>query len=165
MSRHIHLATHLSIAELEQRYRAAHEPHERTWWQILWLLAKGQTATAIAQSTGYTRYWIGQIAKRYNSEGPAGMQNRQRTTSWRPPRMLSAQLQEELRQAIAGPAPQGAKQWSARLVADWMAERLGHPVRTQRGWDYLQRLRQSPQQPRPRHALADEAEQTVFKKN
>jgi hypothetical protein len=59
MSRRIHLATHLSVDDLEKRYRAAHEPHERTWWQIRWLLARGQTATAIAiaiaESTGYTR--------------------------------------------------------------------------------------------------------------
>jgi transposase len=55
MSRHIQLATHLSVADLEQRYRAAHEPHERSWWQILWLLARGQTATTIADSTGYSR--------------------------------------------------------------------------------------------------------------
>ncbi len=118
MARHIHLATHLSVAELEQRYRAAHEPHERTWWQILWLLARGQLAKDIAQSTGYTASWIGQIAKRYNAEGPEGMVNRQRTTSWRAPRMLSAAQQEELRAALAGPAPDRAKRWRARDVAE-----------------------------------------------
>jgi hypothetical protein len=91
MGRHIDLAPHLSVAELEGRYRAAHEPHERSWWQILWLLARGQTATTIADTTGYNRGWIGQIAKRYNEQGPAGMVNRQRTTSWRAPRMLSTQ--------------------------------------------------------------------------
>ena len=48
MARRIRLATHLSVDELEQRYRTAHEPHECTWWQMLWLLARGQTATAIA---------------------------------------------------------------------------------------------------------------------
>jgi hypothetical protein len=90
MARRIRLATHLSVDELERRYRAAHEPHERSWWQILWLLARGQAATAIAEGTGYTRYWIGQIAKAYNAEGPGGMINRQRTTSWRAPPMLSA---------------------------------------------------------------------------
>ena len=90
MARRIRLATHLRVDELEQHYRAAHEPHERSWWQILWLLARGQLAKDIAESTGYTRTWIGQIAKRYNAEGPAGMVNRQRTTSWRAPRMLSA---------------------------------------------------------------------------
>jgi transposase len=164
MARRIRLATHLSADELEQRYRAAHEPHERTWWQILWLLARGQTATAIAQSTGYTRTWIGQIAKRYNAEGPAGMVNRQHTTSWRAPRMLSAAQQEELRAALAGRAPDGSKHWSCRAVADWMAERLGRPVQVQRGWDYLQRLKHSQQVPRPRHALADAQQQADFKK-
>ncbi len=165
MGRHIHLATHLSVADLEARYRAAHEPHERSWWQILWLLARGQTATAIADSTGYTRAWIGQIAKRYNAQGPEGMVNRQRTTSWRAPRMLSVEQQEELRQALAGPVPDGSTQWRARAVADWMAQRLGRPVATQRGWDYLQRLKHSLQVPRPRHALADAEQQDAFKKN
>src|SRR5262249_55227058 len=159
MSRHIHLATHLSVDELEQRYRAAKEPHERSWWQILWLLARGQLAKDIAESTGYNRAWIGQIAKRYNEQGPAGMGNRQPTASWRAPRMLSAAQQEELRVALAGPAPEGAKHWSCRAVADWMAARLGRPVQVQRGWDYLQRLKQSRQAPRPRHALADGEQQ------
>ena len=164
MARRIRLATHLSVDELEQRYRTAHEPHERTWWQILWLLARGQTATAIAESTGYTRTWIGQIAKRYNAEGPAGMVNRQHTTSWRAPRMLSAAQQEELRSALAGRAPDGSKHWSCRAVADWMAQRLGRPVQVQRGWDYLQRLKHSQQVPRPRHALADAEQQVACKK-
>jgi len=84
MARRIRLATHLSVEELKQRYRAAQEPHERTWWQIVCLLARGQTATRIAEGTGYTRSWIWQIAKRYNAEGPGSMVNRQRTTSWRP---------------------------------------------------------------------------------
>jgi transposase len=164
MSRRIHLATHLSVDELEQRYRAAKEPHERSWWQILWLLARGQLAKDIAQSTGYNRAWIGQIAKRYNEQGPAGMVNRQHTTSWRAPRMLSAAQQEELRAALAGRAPDGSKHWSCRAVADWMAERLGRPVQVQRGWDYLQRLKHSQQAPRPQHALADPEQQDTFKK-
>src|SRR5258708_40320084 len=105
MGRHLHLATHLSVEDLEKRYRAAHEPHERSWWQILWLVAKGQTATAIAESTGYTRAWIGQIAKRYNAEGPAGMVNRQRTTSWRAPRAATAPPPGGARGAAGGPRP------------------------------------------------------------
>lgn len=164
MNRHIALAPHLGVMDLEQRYRAAHEPHERSWWQILWLFAKGQTATVIAESTGYSRYWIGQIAKRYNAQGPDGMVNRQHTTSWRAPRMLSVAQHEELRQALSGPTPDGAKRWRARDVADWMAAKLGRPVATQRGWDYLQRLKHSQQVPRPRHALADAEQQDTFKK-
>jgi hypothetical protein len=66
----------LNVDELERRYRAAKEPHERTWWQIRWLLARGQLAKVIAPSTGYSRYWMGPIAKRYKAEGPGGMRNR-----------------------------------------------------------------------------------------
>ncbi len=51
--------------------------------------------------TGYTRAWIGQIAKRYNEQGPDAMVNRRHTTSWRAPRMLSTEQQEELRQTLA----------------------------------------------------------------
>ena len=164
MARRIHLQPHLSVDELERRYRAAKEPNERTWWQLLWLLARGRTATELSAVTGYRAYWIGQIAKRYNEQGPAGMQNRRHTTSYRPPPVLSPALQEELRQALAGPAPDGAKRWRARDVADWMAATLGRPVATQRGWDYLQRLKHSLQVPRPRHALADVEQQADFKK-
>jgi transposase len=92
------------------------------------------------------------------------MHNRRHTTSWRAPRMLSTAQQEDLRQALAGPAPDGAKHWSCRAVADWMAERLGRPVQVQRGWDYLQRLKHRQQVPRPRHALADAEQQDSFKK-
>jgi hypothetical protein len=78
--------------------------------------------------------------------------------------MLSTAQQEELRQALAGPAPNGAKHWTCRMVADWMADKLGRPVHVQRGWDYLQRLKQSRQTSRSRHALADPEQQAEFKK-
>jgi hypothetical protein len=76
---------------------------------------------------GYRAYWIGQIAKRYNEHGPAGMQHRRHTTSYRPPPVLSPALQEELRGLLAAAA---AKQepWTGTDVAAWMMERLGRPV-------------------------------------
>ncbi|HEU5438810.1 MAG TPA: winged helix-turn-helix domain-containing protein [Ktedonobacterales bacterium] len=164
MGKRLHLEPHLAAAELEQRYRTAHEPHERSWWQILWLLATGHPAAAVAEVTGYSRYWIGQLVKRYNTQGPAGMHNRQHTTSRRAQPMLSAGQQEELRQALAGPTPEGERRWTARAVAAWMSAKLGRPVCVQRGWDYLQRLKHSQQLPRPQHVLADPDEQDAFKK-
>jgi hypothetical protein len=165
MARHIHLQAHLSSAELAQRYRAAKEPHERSWWQILWLLSRGHSATTIAESTGYSRYWIGQLAKRYNEEGPGGMTNRQHTTSRRQAALLSPAVQGELQQALAGPAPEDDV-WTGRTVAEWMAQRLGRPVSTYRGWVYLRRLQPRPRHgtPRRRHVLADPAAQETFKK-
>jgi transposase len=161
--RRIQLVSHLTTDEVEARYRRACEPHERSWWQILWLLAKGHLAREVAESTGYSRYWIGQIAKRYNAEGPAGMVNRQHTRARRTPLLLSTAHLEELRQALSGPAPEGER-WTSRTVAAWMSERLGRPVAEQRGWDYLQRLGARLRQPRPRHVAASAEEQAALKK-
>ena len=165
MPKHVRLLPHLSGEQLAQRYRSAHEPHERSWWQILWLLSRGQSARQVAQSTSYSAYWIGQLAKRYNTQGPSGMRNRARTDSYRRPPLLDATQQEELRLALQGPPPTGQQLWTARLVARWMSERLGRDVAVQRGWDYLQRLRYAPQVPRPRHVHADPAAQARFKKS
>ena len=160
----IKLAPHLNVEELEQRYRRASEPTERSHWQIIWLLGKGQLAREVAESTGYSAYWIGQIARRYNAEGPDGMVNRRHTTSHRAPPLLTAAQQEALRQALSGPAPQGER-WTSVSVAHWMSERLGRPVPKQRGWDYLQRLGARLRLPRPRHVAASADEQAAFKKN
>lgn len=161
--RRIHLAAYLSSEELEARYRRAREPHERSWWQILWLLSRDQTAGEVAASTGYSRYWIGQLARRYNTQGPPGMVNRQHTSAHRAPLLLTSAQVEELRAALAGPAPNGER-WSGRVVAEWMSGRLGRPVRYQRGWDYLQRLGARLRLPRPRHVAASAAEQEAFKR-
>lgn len=163
MARRIHLRSDLSVDELERRYRAAKEPHERTWWQILWLLARGQLAKDIAASTGYSCYWIGQIAKRYNAEGPEGMRNRQYTHSHRAALLLSPAQLAELAMAVRGPAAEG-DDWTGRLVAEWMSRTLGRPVSAQVGWVYLVRLEGKRRKPRPRHVLADPAEQEAFKK-
>jgi hypothetical protein len=123
MSRRIRLTPHLEVDELERRYRAAREPHERSWWQILWQLARGQTATQIAETTGYSRYWIGQIARRYNQQGPAGMVNRSPTHSHRAPLLLSAAQLAELATAIRVPllrANSGSGgQWQRGSASNW----------------------------------------------
>jgi hypothetical protein len=112
----------------------------------------------------YTAYWIGQLAKRYNAEGPAGMVNRQYTHSRRASPLLSEAQLVELRQALEGPQPVGHDLWTGRAVGEWMAQRLGRPVRPTVGWVYLVRLKGNRRVPRPRHALADPAEQETFRK-
>ena len=128
MSRRIRPTSHLEGEELERRYQTAKEPHEHSWWQILWQLARGQTAIQIAETTGYSRYWIGQIARRYNHQGPAGMVNQSPTHSHRAPLLLSPEQLAELASVIRGPAPEGDV-WLDRTVAAWISQQLGRPVR------------------------------------
>ena len=164
MSRRIRLAPHLEMGELERRYRAAKEPHERSWWQILWQLARGQMATQIAETTGYSPYWIGQLARRYYQQGPAGMVNQSPTHSHRAPLLLSPGQLAELASVIRGLAPD-CELWVGRTVALWIAEKLGRPVSVQLGWAYLVRLDGKRRKPRPRHVKADPAAQEQFKKS
>jgi transposase len=163
MSRHLVLAAHPSADEVERRYRTAKGAVERTWWQIVWLASRGQAATAIARSTGFSRGWVGQVIKRYNELGTEGMQDRRHTHSRRQAPALSAEQQAELLLAVEGPAPRGDL-WTGRLVAEWMSERLGRAIPRQLGWVYLVRLKGQRRTPRPRHVLADAAQQAQFKK-
>jgi transposase len=160
MSRSIHLESHLSTAELATRYRTTKDPAERSHWQFLWLLARGFTAKAVASFTGYSAYWIGQIARRYNARGPDGVKDQRRLT--RPHRqLLSTAHHEELRAALSGPAPLHDR-WNGRTVAAWMAQRLGRPICRQLGWVYLRRLGARLRMPRPRHVHADPQAQAEF---
>jgi transposase len=148
MSNHITLQPHLSRQELEQRYRAAKEPNERTWWQIPWLVSQGRTGREVAMVTGYSPYWIGQIAKRYNTEGPDGMRNRRHTTSHRAPPALTLAQQEELQVTLAAAAAR-RERWTGYEVAPWISERIGRLVAYSLGYAYLQRLKHSQQLPPP----------------
>lgn len=164
MGRRLRLEPHLTVDELARRYRAAKEPHERSWWQILWLLARGKTAAEVAASTSYSRYWIGQIVRRYNTGGPEAMRNRQYTHSHHGQPLLSPEHLAELAEAIRGPAPEG-EYWIGRTVAAWISAKLGRPVSVYLGWAYLVRLDGKRRKPRPRHVQADPAAQDAFKKN
>jgi transposase len=161
MGRHIHLEPHLTADELALRYRRARDPVERSRWHFLWLLGRGMTALAAAAVTGYSAYWIGQIARRYNREGPDGVRDK-RHRAGRRRYLLSEGQRAELRDALAGLHPEGDR-WCGRTVATWIGERLRRRVCRQQGWSYLRRLGGRWRKPRPRHVRADPAAQQLFK--
>jgi transposase len=161
MPRRIRLEPHLTNDELHDRYRHAADPVERSHWHFLWLLAGGITATAVAAVTGYSAYWIGQIARRYNTGGPDSMRDRRHAACAGRPDLPASQL-PELGAAVAGPHPDGDR-WCGRTVAQWLAERLGRRVSRQLGWRSLRRLGARWLKPWPRHVRADPHAQADFK--
>ncbi|HEV8193418.1 MAG TPA: IS630 family transposase [Ktedonobacterales bacterium] len=161
MPRRIHLEPHLTDDELHSRYRHTCDPVERSHWHFLWLLASGMTASAVAAVTGYSAYWIGQIARRYNTDGPEGMRDRRHAVCAGRPALPASHL-TELGTALAAPHPEGDR-WCGRTVAHWLAARLGRYVRRQLGWRYLRRLGARWLKPRPRHVRADALAQAEFK--
>ena len=162
------LKSHLSSEELEHRYRKAHDPVLRSHYQILWLISEGKSTTQVMEVTGYSRGWIQQLARRYNRYGPEALGDRRHQNPGAKERaLLSADQQEELREALMKPPPEGGM-WNSRKVGEWIERRTGHVVsqKKQRGWEYLKRLRQSPKVPRPLHQKAKpNSEQEAFKKD
>jgi hypothetical protein len=52
MPKRITIQPHLSLDELEIRYRGAKDPIERSHYQIIWLLACGRATEEVADVTG-----------------------------------------------------------------------------------------------------------------
>jgi transposase len=161
MARRLVIAPHLTVTELEQRYRGAGDAVARSQWQMVWLLAGGMTTAEVARVTGYSVRWIQEIARRYRA-GPQAIGDRRHGNPGAAP-LLTPDQQAQLRQTLAGPAPDGGL-WTCHKVAAWIGAQLGRPVDPTRGWEWMRRLGFTPQRPRPRETRADPGAQEAFKK-
>jgi len=163
MPKKLKLQKHVETEELERRYRDAHDPVERSHYQIIWLLSRGRLTREVAEATGYTAPWIREIARRYNEEGEEGLGDRRHNNPGGGKRaLLTGEQKAELGRALQTPPDDGGM-WSSRKVAEWIEEKTGKQSRAQRGWEYLRLLGYTPQEPRPAHAKADPVEQEEFR--
>src|SRR3954471_17628022 len=158
------VAEHLSIAELEERFRTAKDPILARHVQVIWLLAQGHTSAEVSTVTSFVPRWIEQLRARYNAEGLAALGDLRRHNG-RAPSLLKPDLLERLRVRLADPPPDGGL-WTSGKVACWMAGELGlASVCVQRGWEALRAIEWSIQKPRPRHPkAATPEEESTFKK-
>jgi transposase len=158
------IVEHLSVAELETRYRAARDATETRHYQAIWLLAQGRTFLEVAEVLAFVPRWVEQLAARYNAFGPEALGD-QRRRNGRPATVLTEDVLSALAERVQAP-PEAGGLWSGPKVAAWIAHYLGlRTVHPQRGWEALQRIGWSIQAPRPRHArAATPAEQAAFKR-
>jgi transposase len=162
MPKRLTIAPHLSLDELEQRYRNTKTVTERSHYQILWLLAKGKMSEEVATVTGYSRSWIYELVRSYNQLGVEALGDLRRYNRGAAPKLDDVQ-QANLLQAVRGPAPDGGL-WNGRKVADYLTELLGTPVSRQQGWEYLKQMELRLRVPRPQHQQSDEEVQEAWKK-
>lgn len=162
MPARVTLTAHLSIDALEQRYRACHDPGERSRWHMLWLVAQGYSGAAVARLTGYSETWVRTIVHRYNDRGPDAVVDGRRANPGQAP-LVPPDVRAALRDALADPPPDGGL-WTGPKAAAWLRERLDRPVSPQRAWEVLRAVDYTPQRPRPHAAKADPAAQHAFKK-
>src|ERR671914_3062557 len=124
---------HLSVAELEARYRAARDVTEARHAQAIWLLAQGRGVLEVAEVLAFAPRWVEQLAARYNARGPGALGD-QRRRNGRAASVLTPALLAALAGRLQRP-PEDGGQWTGPKVARWMAARLGlERVHAQRGW-------------------------------
>lgn len=149
---------HLSVAELEQRYRTAPDTTEARHTQAIWLLAQGRSVLDVAGVLAFAPRWVEKLAARYNEHGPEALGD-QRQHNGRTGSVLTAAVLEALAERLRMPPEDGGR-WAGAKVALWMAAQLGlAKVHPQRGWEALKRIRWSVQAPRPRHPRSATPEQ------
>src|SRR4028119_582809 len=69
---------HLSIADLEARYRAAPDVAEARHFQAIWLLAQGRTVLEVSEVLAFVPRWVTRLAARHNASGPGALGDRRR---------------------------------------------------------------------------------------
>jgi transposase len=152
------IVDHLSVEQLEARYRAARDVTEARHTQAIWLLAQGRTFLEVAEVLAFAPRWVEELAARYNAVGPGALGD-QRRRNGRAASLLRDDVLAALAERLRMP-PEDGGLWSGAKVAAWMARHLGlERVHPQRGWEALQRIEWSLQAPRPRHPRAATPEQ------
>ena len=102
-----HVADHLSIVELEERYRSCTDACSARHFQTIWLLAQGHTIEEAAETTCFVPRWIEELLARYNAVGPQALGDLRRNNG-APPSVLKAELLAKLRVRLNEPPPDPA---------------------------------------------------------
>ena len=130
---------HVSVAELEHRYKTASEPIAKSHFHALWLLTRGYSIDQVAGLLSFSPRWVRILIKRYNEGGPERLGD-QRAHNGTEAKILTLEALAALRERLKS-------------------------VHDQRGWDALAAIGWSIQQPRPRHPnAASEQDRSRLKK-
>src|SRR3712207_5131132 len=117
------IVEHLSIEDLEARYRAARDATEARHFQAIWLLARGRTFVEVAEVLAFVPRWVEELAARYNARGPAALGDRRRRNG-RTATLLTEEVLSALAERVRTPPGDGGV-WGGPKVAAWTARHLG----------------------------------------
>lgn len=123
MPKRISIEPHLSLTELEQRYRQAKDAVERSHYQIIWLLASGRSSREVSQITSYSLSWIYELVWGYNRRGPESLGDK-RHEHRGGKRLLNDRQQAQLWQVLQSPPPDRGL-WNGQKVANWRVRIIG----------------------------------------
>jgi transposase len=138
MPKKVTSANHLSVEELHQRYRQSKESSQKIHDQMIWLIALGKTVREVSEITGYSRHWIYQLVRRYNSGGVLALADGRKHNQGKEP-LLNDWEQAQLWQVLQDKCPDGGL-WNGIKVADWLSQLTGKKISRYRGWEILKQM-------------------------
>ena len=158
------IASHLSPAELEARYKTAADPVAKSHFHAIWLLSLNYGTQDVAELLSFSPRWVQLLVKRYNEHGADSLGDR-RLDNGTAPAILTPEALSSLKERVKTPPDDGGL-WTGPKVARWLASFHGlKSAHDQRGWDALIAIKYSIQRPRPRHPkAAGEPERAELKK-
>jgi transposase len=158
------IASRLSPAELETRYKTAADAVAKSHFHAIWLLSLNYKTEEVAAILSFSPRWVQRLVKRYNEQGPDSLGDR-RLSNGTAPVLLTPEALACLKERLKA-APDGGGLWTGPKVARWLALFHGRKsVHDQRGWDALVAIGYSIQKPRPRHPeAASEEDRAALKK-
>src|SRR4029078_3041522 len=101
-----HVADHLSVSALEEKYRACTYVPAARHVQTIWLLAKGHTIAEVAATVSFARRWGERLLARHNAEGPRALCDLRRRNG-PSPSVLRPDLLDKLKDRLREPPPDG----------------------------------------------------------
>src|SRR5262249_1783491 len=96
-----HVADHLSIEDLEQRYRGWEGACAARDCKTIWLLAQGHTVPEVSALTSFAPRWIEELQARYNALGPQALGDLRRHATR--PSVLKPEFLEKLKVRLKQP--------------------------------------------------------------
>lgn len=160
---------HLSYDQITIRYKSCANAREKTYWQLVWLMANPQNPMMIkeaAKIVGYCERWARILVNRYNNEGSKSLIDNRRNNEGQEA-MLTDKQKKKLKNAILKEKPPDGGLWTSVKVSEWIGKAAKiDPPSAVTGWNYLKELGLAIQQPRTKHIhSASEKEIKIFKKN
>jgi len=124
MPRRITIAPHLSLEELQARFRQAKTPTVAHHYQIIWLLACGKSTAFVKGVTGYSRGWIYELVWGYNNLGPESLEDRRCQNTDRDPLLNDGRTCFIVASPTTTPSGWRAMEWSQSSRLDERTQRL-----------------------------------------
>lgn len=157
------VARHLTLRELEQRYKKAKDPVEKTRFQAVYHAARGLSAKEIARITLQTPRWVHATVRRYNLLGPEALRDGRHNNPGARPKLTPEETLRVL-EALESPPPDGGL-WTGPKLRRWVEEHLGKRLSLNPIYRLLHEAGFALRVPRPVHRKAEREAQEAFKKS